>query len=509
MLDATPLLRIYARRRLGQLKRLGPAAAQEAQLKRLITRAQATRFGRDHGFAALRTVADYQAAVPLRGYEEFWASYWRDAFPVLIDATWPGQIPYFAATSGTTSGVTKYIPVTRGMAKANRRAVLDLLSHHMASRPQSRVLGGRNFMLGGSSDLRQLAPGVEAGDLSGIAAKEVPWWARARYFPPPELAPIADWDEKTERLAARSLQEDIRTVGGTPSWLLLFFERLHKLRPRTSGRLAEYYPNLELLVHGGVNFEPYRRRFDELLAGSHAETREVYPASEGFIGVADRGSGEGLRLLLDNGLFLEFVPVDELHSSAPRRHWIATAVPGINYAVVVTSCAGLWSYSIGDTVKFVDLDPPRILVTGRTTYSLSAFGEHLIAEEIETAVATAAAAVAASVTDYTVAPVHPAKPGEVGHHLYVVEFAAPVSAAACDAFGRTVDRTLCELNLDYAAHRAGDFGMHPPETRAVPPGTFAAWMKSRGKLGGQHKVPRIIHDPALLQGLLAAAGELP
>lgn len=505
MLDATPLFRLYARWRLRQLKRLDPVATQEAQLQRLIARAAATRFGRDHGFAALRTAADYQRAVPLRGYEEFWTTYWRDAFPVLIDLTWPGQIPYFAATSGTTTGATKYIPVSRDMVKANQRAALDLLTHHVANRPDSRVLGGRNFMLGGSTELRQLAPGVEAGDLSGIAAKEVPWWARTRYFPPPELARIADWEEKTRHLTARSLEADIRTIGGTPSWLLLFFETVHKLKPQSSGRLVDYYPHLDLLVHGGVNFAPYRQRFEALLAGSQAEMREVYPASEGFIAVADRGSDEGLRLLLDNGLFFEFVPVDELQSAAPRRHWIATVELNVNYAVIVTSCAGLWSYSVGDTVKFIDLDPPRVLITGRTSYSLSAFGEHLIGEEIEHAVAAGAGAVGASVTDYTVSPVHPARPGDVGHHLYVVEFANPVTPEQRAAFARTVDQKLLDLNLDYAAHRAGDFGMHPPAVRVVPPGTFAAWMKSRDKLGGQHKVPRIIQDPELLNSLLAAA----
>lgn len=505
MLDATPLLRVYARRRLARLKRLDAAPAQQAQLAWLVARARSTRFGRDHGFDAIRTVSDYQSAVPLRGYEEFWAWYWRDPFPVLVDITWPGRIPYFAATSGTTTGATKYIPVSREMGRANQRAALDLLSHHLAHRPHSRVLGGRSFMLGGSTDLRHLAPGVASGDLSGIAAVQVPWLARSRYFPPRDLALIADWEEKTARLAARSLQEDIRTIGGTPSWLLLFFEALHRLRPETSGRLAGYFPHLELLVHAGVNFAPYRTRFEALLAGSRAETREAYPASEGFMAVADRGPGEGMRLLLDNGLFFEFVPVEELTSATPRRHWIATAEPNVNYAVILTTCAGLWSYSIGDTVKFVDLDPPRVLVTGRISYSLSAFGEHLIGEEIEQAVAAGAAAIGASVTDYTVSPVHPAAPGEVGHHLYVVEFATAVTADACGAFARAVDRKLGELNLDYATHRAGDFGMHPPAVRPVPAGTFAAWMKSRGKLGGQHKVPRIIHDPEPLKSLLAVA----
>jgi GH3 auxin-responsive promoter len=391
------------------------------------------------------------------------------------------------------------------MAKANRRAVLDLLVHHIAGRPQSRVLGGKNFMLGGSTDLVQCAAGVAMGDLSGIAVNEVPWWAKSRYFPPADLALIADWDEKIEKLARRSLTEDIRTIGGTPSWLLVLFERLKALKPGADARIAEYYPNLELLVHGGVNFAPYRQRFEELLRGSRAETREVYPASEGFVALADQGPAEGLRLLLDNGLFFEFVPLEELSSPNPTRHWIANAEKGVNYALLVTSNAGLWSYILGDTVRLVSLHPPRIAVTGRTSYSLSAFGEHLTGEEIEGAVAGAAAAIGASVTDFSVSPIYPEESGAAGCHLYAIEFAAPLEAGESAKFAEILDEKLCAANADYAAHREGDLSMLAPRVEALPPGTFAKWMRLRGKLGGQNKVPRIIHDAALFQSLLAAS----
>ena len=507
MLDATPLLRLYAHYRMSRLAALDPETVQRNELLKLVARAKETRIGIDHAFGRIRNVADYQNAVPLRRYEDFWKRYWKERFPVLDGVTWPGRIPYFALTSGTATGATKYIPVSRAMVKANQRAVVDLLAHHIANRPQSRILGGKNFMLGGSTDLTLCAQGVAMGDLSGIAVNEVPWWARKRYFPARDLALISDWEEKIQRLASRSLEEDIRTIGGTPSWLLLFFERLHALKPKTSGRLAEYYPNLELLVHGGVNFAPYRQRFDGLLLGSHAETREVYPASEGFIALADRGPGEGLWLLLDNGLFFEFVPIDEVDAPNPTRHWIATAQAGINYALTITSCAGLWSYLIGDTVRFIDLKPPRVLVTGRTSYSLSAFGEHLTGEEIEGAVAAAAAAIRATVSDFSVSPVYPAQPGETGYHLYAVEFSASVSPGDCAKFARIADEKLCAANSDYAAHRAGDFAMLAPLVKVLPPGTFASWMKLRGKLGGQNKVPRIILDAGLFQSLLGRACE--
>ena len=502
MIDATPLLRLYARKRLQQLARQDPVAAQRAQLHDLLHTARDTRFGRKHGFDRIKDVADFQQRVPLRRYEAFWGDYWQQSFPRVINESWPGLMPFFALTSGTTSGVTKYIPLSSAMLRANRRAALDVLCHHLQQHPQSKVLGGRNLLLGGATALEKLAPGVLAGDLSGIAAATVPWWARPRVFPPRELAMIADWGEKIRIVAPRSLTADIRSISGTPSWLLLFFDQLAEHRPGGDSRLVRFYPSLELVVHGGVDFAPYRRRFQQLLAGSKAETREVYPASEGFIAVADGGDGEGLRLILDNGVFFEFVPVEELDRPSPARHWIATVEPSVSYAVILNTCAGLWGYILGDTVSFVDRAPPRILVTGRTDYSLSAFGEHLIGDEIEHAVATAAAAVGADVIDYVVAPLFPSQPGELGRHLFIVEFAGRVAEAPrLEQFAAALDAELARRNADYRAHRAGGFGMAPPVVESPRPGTFAAWMRRRGQFGGQYKVPRVIRDPDLLRDL--------
>jgi hypothetical protein len=502
MLDLTPFLKLYARWRAKRLARLDAVAAQEAQLQQLLTAAVATRFGRGHDFGAIRSPADFQAAVPLRKYDDMWRDYWQRDFPVLDGVSWPGRIPYFAVTSGTTGDVTKYIPVSRAMVRSNKKAALDLLVHHIANKPATRLFGGPNFILGGSTDLVTKAPGVLSGDLSGIAIKTVPWWARARSFPPLDLALVADWEKKVDLLARAAIDLDIRSIGGTPSWLLILFDRMAALRGAKRRPLREFWPNLELVVHGGVHFGPYKSQFEALLEGGRAETREGYAASEGFVAVQDRGPGEGLRLNLDTGLFYEFVPVEELGAARPTRHWIGNAELGRNYALAVSSCAGAWAYLIGDTVRLVSRDPPRLLVTGRTAYSLSAFGEHLIGEEIEDAVARAAAAIGTAVTDYSVGAVFPQGPGDLGGHLYVVEFAegAP-SESALDAFAAAIDKFLSEKNEDYAAHRAGGFGMKPPAVLPMRPGGFAAWMKSRGRLGGQNKVPRIVNDQALFAGL--------
>ncbi|HEY4471885.1 MAG TPA: GH3 auxin-responsive promoter family protein, partial [Stellaceae bacterium] len=444
-------------------------------------------------------------AVPLRHYEDFWSGYWQPVFPNLIDISWPGRIPFFAASSGTSTGATKFIPVTSEMIASNRQAGLDLLVHHLRARPRSRIFAGRNLLLGGSTDLVEQAPGVKSGDLSGIATATIPSWARAFAYPPPDIARLTDWSEKMARLADAALQSDIRSIAGTPSWLLLFFDELARRYPERSARLADFFPDLEVIIHGGVNFAPYRARFAEWLDGSRAETREVYAASEGFIAGADRGEGEGMRVNLDHGIFYEFVPVEEIGAAQPTRHWIGDIETGIDYAPVLTSCAGLWAYVVGDIVRFVERDPPRLLVTGRLSYTLSAFGEHLTGEEIEAAVTAAAEAISAGVRDFAAGAVYPEKSGEIGGHLFVVEFERGVSEAELGRFAETLDRDLMGRNLDYEAHRAGGYGLRPPEVVALRQGGFAEWMRRRGRLGSQNKVPRIIADPALFAELRAFA----
>jgi hypothetical protein len=506
VIDATPLLRHYARFRLRRLARADPVQVQRRTLQRLVARAATTRFGREHGFEHLKDVAAFQRAVPIRRYEEFWTTYWQPAFPRLEGVSWPGLIPYFALSSGTTSGVTKYLPVSHAMVRSNRAAAIDVLVHHLCNRPHSRVFGGRTFMLGGSTALDPEAEGVLSGDLSGIGVQTTPFWARPYAFPPPELALLSDWEVKLERLAPRSLEADVRAISGVPSWLLLFFDQLFALHPERPHRLAAFYPDLELLVHGGIAFTPYQRTFESLLEGSHAELREVYPASEGFFAVADRAQGEGLRLLTDTGIFYEFVPVGELGAPAPTRHTIADLEPGTDYAIVVSTCAGLFAYLVGDTVRFLERDPPRLVVTGRTSYSLSAFGEHLTGEEVEGAVAEAAEAVGLALADLAVGPVFPQGRGERGRHLFVVEGRqGALDQRQLEALSAAIDRRLSATNADYRAHRAEGFGLDPPEVLAMPPGGFEDWMRARGQLGGQHKVPRIVNDPDLFDDLRAVA----
>jgi hypothetical protein len=491
--DATPCLRLVAARRLRQLRAMDPAATQEALLRGLVRRAAGTRFGRDHGFAAIRGVADFQRAVPLRTYEALHADYLRDALPVLEDVLWPGRTPYLALSSGTTSGRTKQIPVTREMVRANRGAAIDVLAWHLAAHPRARPFAGLSFMLGGSTALEEVAPGVRAGDLSGIAAHEVPGFLRRWSWPPEEIALMAAWDAKLDRLSREAPAGAIRALSGTPSWLLVLFERLaarHGMPP---------LPALELLIHGGVAWPPYRERIAPFLPPGCA-TREVYPASEGFVAIADRGDGEGLRLVLDRGCFFEFVPVGELAAPAPTRHWAATVETGVEYAVVVSSCAGLFGYVLGDTVRFVDRAPPRLLVTGRTSWTLSAFGEHLDGAEIEAALLAAAREAGIAVAEYAAGPEFD---GHAGRHRWCVEAADAAAPGAAGRLAAALDAALRAENDDYAAHRDGG-QLGPPAVVLLPPGAFADWMRAEGKLGGQHKVPRVMADPDRFAAMAAA-----
>jgi hypothetical protein len=474
---------LHSRLRTAAIRDLDPRQIQEQWLLRLVAAARETRFGRDHRFSAIRSIEEFQKAVPLRSYEALWEDYLRAAYPVFQDLTWPGRIPFLALTSGTTQGATKYIPVSHEMVASNRKAAQTMVAAHLAARPDSRLFHGRLFFLGGTTALEEPAPGVRQGDLSGIAALELTPLLRPYTFPPLDLALDTNWDRKLGLLAEGSIAERITLVSGVPSWLLMLFQRVLELSGKSS--IGAVWPALELVVHGGVKFDPYRHAFQEILGRDDILLQETYPCSEGFIAFGDAETGL-LRLVLDHGLFYEFVPMDELDAPSPTRHWIGNAEPGINYAIVVSTCAGMWAHVIGDTVRFESLDPPLIEFTGRTKYTLSAFGEHLINEEIESALTEASRSSGAAIRDWHVGPVFQ---GSLGYHQYVIEFLE--SPPDPDAFRDRLDRELSARNADYQAHRAEGVGLPLPALLIAGPGAFNAWMRSRGKLGGQNKVPRM------------------
>lgn len=493
----------YAAARVRELAHLDPAHAQRKLLQDLVQTARNTRFGRDHHFDSIQTVEDYQKAVPIRTYEQLWQDYLKAAYPILEDLCWPGRIPYFALTSGTTQGATKYIPISRAMIKSNETASKTMVAFHIDSRRDSRLFHGRLFFLGGSTNFEQPAPGVQQGDLSAIAAAEVSEFLRPYTFPPLELALESNWDRKLVRMAQESLKEPISLVGGVPSWLLMLFQKLFELTGKST--LSEVWPHLEMVVHGGVKFDPYRASFEALLGDPKIRLQETYPCSEGFIAFGDPAT-DLLRLVYDHGLFYEFIPVDELDREQPTRHWMGTVQTGVNYAIVVTTCAGMWSHLIGDTIRFEQLDPPLLTFTGRTKYTLSAFGEHLISEEVENAITSASAATGAAVREWHVGPVFQ---GALGYHVFVLEFLRPPDDLS--RFRQALDQHLIERNADYQAHCAAGVGLPLPKLVIARPGAFTEWMRSMGKLGGQHKVPRMDNSGQLTGQIVdyfAAQGQI-
>jgi GH3 auxin-responsive promoter len=504
MAGSTPVRRVadaffrkYARRRVARLDGLDSGCSQRDTLLALVHQAQATRFGREHGFDRIRTVAEYQRQVPLRDYEAFWKEYWQPAYPAFQGTTWPEHVPYVALSSGTTSGTTKYIPVSRAMLASNRKAALTTLSFFLAQQPEAGVFCGRIFFLGGSTSLSQLAAkpasrSILAGDLSGIAALEVSSLLRPYTFPPLDLALGSDWDHKVQALAEHSARLPITVLSGVPSWILVLFDRLKRVTGKE--RIADIWPALRLVIHGGTKFDAYRPLFRKEIGSDSVSLLETYPCSEGFVATEDPRH-ELLRVIPDHGIFFEFVPVDELRKDRPTRHTLADVEPGVQYTVALTSCAGLWSYLVGDTVCFERRDPPLLRFTGRTKYYLSAFGEHLISEEVERALAEAAAGCDALVTDFHVGPVFPEGASVTGHHRYLVEFAQP--PIDLQRFAGELDAALGRLNEDYRAHRDGSLSLGAPEILPLPRGAFADWMRSKGKLGGQHKVPRMDNTGAI------------
>ena len=492
----------HRRRTLERVDRRA-AAVQEATLLSLVARARGTYFGLAHGFDGVRSVADYQRQVPVHQYLDF-RPLWERAIHGESDVTWPGRPRHWVKTSGTTAG-EKYIPVTADALASHRQGGWDALALAAERAGGAHLLGGPMLFLGGSATLEPLGERCEAGDLSGLVVRRLPPGIRSRYSPGAAIAAIPDWEERIAAAAILAERQDLRLLCGMPSWLLILFERVGRAR-QLAGRpvrdLRDCWPNLRVLIHGGVSFAPYRRVFEEWM-GVELDRVEVYPASEGFVAVQTEPSG-GLTLMLDYGIFYEFVPVEDLGRDRPRRHTVADVEVGRAYAIALSTPAGLWSYLLGDTVRVTARHPLRLEITGRTRHFVNAFGENVIVEEVEQALVEACRRTDAHVVEFTVAPRYPSPDDARGGHDWLVEFRVPPRAP--DEFVRVVDRTLMGLNGDYRTKRRGDVGMHPPRLVTLPAGTFYAWMGSVGRLGDQHKVPRVTNDRTLADRLLALAG---
>lgn len=470
-----------------------PAQAQEQVFQNLVAAARGTRFGKDHGFDSIRSHADFVRQVPLRDYEGL-KDYTERLKKGEADVLWPGKPLYFAKTSGTTSG-TKYIPITRDSIPNHINGARDALLNYVHQSGNAGFLDHNLIFLSGSPELESTG-GIPTGRLSGIANHHVPGYLRRNQLPSYSTNCIEDWEEKLDKIIDETLHRPMSLISGIPPWVQMYFDRITQ---RTGKPVHEVFPYFSLFVYGGVNFEPYRKKLFDTI-GKPVDSVELFPASEGFFAFQDLPGSEGLLLLLNSGIFYEFVPVEEYFGPNPTRLGIRDVEIGKNYALIINSNAGLWGYSIGDTVKFVSKNPWRLVVTGRIRHFISAFGEHVIGEEVEKALRrTLEFHPEVSVVEFSVAPQVTPEEG-LPHHEWFFEFASP--PANLPAFERRLDESLCRLNTYYDDLIRGKI-LSTLSVVSLPPGSFQAYMKKQGKLGGQNKVPRLSNDRTLADGLLS------
>lgn len=479
--------------------RRNPDEVQERQLKFLLDKAARTEFGKTHGFGGIRTIEQFQQAVAIEDYDGTYRYIDRVRFGEK-NIVWPGEIKWFAKSSGTTGAKSKYIPVTQdGLWRSHMQGAKDCIAFNLARYAGTGVYDGKTLTLGGSHKIEREGEHALTGDLSAILIENTPRIANLKRVPKTSTALIADFEEKIERICRECVGEDVRSLAGVPSWNLVM---LKKILDYTGARnLLEVWPRLELFIHGGVNFSPYKEIYRRLIPAPAMHYMETYNASEGFFGISDDFSDDML-LMLDYGIFYEFLPTPYLHDPA-KAIPLAGVRTGVNYAMIISSSNGLWRYMIGDTVEFTSTSPYRIRISGRTKHYINAFGEEIIVDNAEKAIRAAAEATGAEVSDYTAAPVY-MNIDRKGAHQWVVEFGR--EPENIKAFAKALDLALQDVNSDYEAKRYKNTTLYAPVVTPVPKGTFMRWMGSRGKIGGQNKVPRLSNDRRYIKQILALAG---
>ena len=455
----------------------------------MIASARDTSFGRDHDFAGIRSHKDFTGRVPVRDYEGLRA-YVERIKSGEENVLWKGMPLYFAKTSGTTSGA-KYIPITKESMPFHIEAAKEALLLYIAGTGKADFVGGKMIFLQGSPEIEELN-GIKTGRLSGIVAHYVPKYLQSNRLPSWETNCIDDWETKVDRIVDETVREDMRLISGIPSWVQMYFE---KLIERKGKKVGEIFPNFSLFVYGGVNYEPYRRNMEDLI-GRQVDSIELFPASEGFFAYQDlqknsAGESKGMLLLLNSGIFYEFIEADKFFEEAPERLLLKDVKKGVNYVMIISTNAGLWGYNIGDTIEFTDLDPYRIIVTGRIKHFISAFGEHVIGKEVEQALQSALQGSAAKVREFTVAPQVNPEEGSLPYHEWFIEFQHPPENM--EKLADDIDREMQKQNSYYDDLIQGKI-LRRLVIRRVKQNGFDDYMRSVGKLGGQNKIPRLAND---------------
>ena len=468
-----------------------PITTQEKVFKTLIQQAKNTAFGKDHRFAEIHSYEDFVKNVPIRDYEAL-SPYIERVKNAEENVLWRGKPLYFAKTSGTTSG-SKYIPLTKESMPYHIQAARDAILCYIAQTGKADFVSGKMIFLQGSPILEK-KNGILLGRLSGISAHYVPKYLQSNRMPSWETNCIEDWETKVDAIVQETIQENMTVISGIPPWVQMYFERLQAKSHKTIGEL---FPNFQLFIYGGVNYEPYRQKFEHLI-GRKVDAIELYPASEGFFAYQDSQTEKGMLLLLNAGIFYEFVEADTFFSEQPKRISLKDVELGVNYVLIVSTNAGLWAYNMGDTVMFTSLNPYRIIVTGRIKHFISAFGEHVIAKEVEQAIAEALTEAGGEVTEFTVAPQVNPPQGELPYHEWFIEFESLPKELSF--FASALDKALQKQNRYYKDLIEGKV-LQPLKITCVPKDGFSDYMKTQGKLGGQNKAQHLANDRNIVDKL--------
>lgn len=495
----TSIVSWFSIKRLNQIDlfRRYPVNVQTDVFNNLISKARETEWGKKYDYKSIKSLKDFQNRVPVQPYEKI-EPYINRIRQGEKNILWPGDIKWFAKSSGTTNDKSKYIPVSReSLEDCHFRGGRDVLVNYMNNYPNTRIFNGKGLIIGGSQQINKYENELYYGDLSAVLIQNLPFWVHFIRTPDISIALMEEWEEKIERMAQETIREKVTNISGVPSWTLVLMKRILEITGKNN--IADVWPNLELFIHGGVSFTPYQEQYKKLIRTPKMNYLETYNASEGFFGIQDESDKDDMLLMLDYGIFYEFIPLENLDDENPVAYTLGDVEIGKNYAMIISTNGGLWRYLIGDTVIFTSKFPYKIKISGRTRHFINAFGEELIVDNAEQALKAACDRTNASIREYTAAPVY-MKTDKKGGHQWLIEFEKQPNDI--EHFMVILDDTLKSLNSDYEAKRYKSMSLDFPLIEVAKPGLFYEWLKYKGKLGGQHKVPRLANNRQYIDALL-------
>lgn len=477
-----------------------PHEVQEELFKTLITTGRNTEFGRTHGFADVHTEDQFRRLIPISSYEEI-SPYIERNMAGEQNLLWPSDVKWFAKSSGTTNARSKFIPVSyEALEECHFKGGKDMLSIYCNNFPDTKIFDGKGLTIGGSQQINQFDSNSESfyGDVSAVIMSNLPYWTKFVRTPTLDIALMDEWESKIDKMAEHTMNENVTSISGVPTWTIILLQKVLELKG--ASHIHEVWPNLEVFFHGAVAFGPYKSLFKSLIPSDNMRYMETYNASEGFFGIQYDPGSDDMLLMLDYGIYYEFIPFADIHKESPRVIGLSEVVTGEQYALLITTNAGLWRYKIGDTIQFTSVDPFRIKISGRTKHFINAFGEEVVVENAEIAIAEACEKTGAQINNFTAAPKYFDEETNAAHE-WIVEFEK--NPDDLDRFTKALDETLRSINSDYDAKRYKDMALSLPIVHEASPGTFYQWMRKRGKLGGQHKVPRLSNTREYLDEILS------